>query len=189
MTITVSFTVAQVLAIGAMYQRARAKAEAAGVTPGQCNAVVMIGRIDDYLRDIAQDTAAPVGEVDIRQAGIAIVKRADRLCRERGYRASLCVAALRGTYHMTEVAGGDLIVSIHPKFQAPLLDPSIPREPRMDRAVPEDVIERLSTMAEFRKAYEPDGLGPSDFLGYGATQRTLAQFVETGWKQIEAFKP
>jgi hypothetical protein len=52
MTITVSFTVAHVLAIGAMHQRARGKAEAAGVTPGQCNAVVMIGRIDDYLRDI-----------------------------------------------------------------------------------------------------------------------------------------
>jgi len=32
------------------------------------------------------------------------------------------------------------------------------------------------------RAYEPDGMEPSEFVAFGATQRTLSQFVEAGWK-------
>ena len=45
-----------------------------------------------------------------------------------------------------------------------------------------DVVERLSQMPEFERAYEPDGMDPSEFIGFGATQRTLSQFSEVGWK-------
>jgi hypothetical protein len=31
-------------------------------------------------------------------------------------------------------------------------------------------------------------MAPEDFITYGATQRTLTQFVEAGWKTIEAFE-
>jgi hypothetical protein len=27
--------------------------------------------------------------------------------------------------------------------------------------------------------------GPKDFISYGATQRTLSQYVEAGWKLLE----
>ena len=43
-------------------------------------------------------------------------------------------------------------------------------------------------MPEFVRAYEPDGMAPSEFIGFGATQRTLSQFVDTGWKLLENFK-
>jgi hypothetical protein len=39
---------------------------------------------------------------------------------------------------------------------------------------------------EFVRAYEPDGMQATEFITYGATQRTLSQFVE-GWNQIEEF--
>jgi len=51
-----------------------------------------------------------------------------------------------------------------------------------------DVIERLSAMPEFVKAYEPEGMKPNDFVTYGVTQRTLCQFAEVGWKLMESFK-
>jgi hypothetical protein len=41
------------------------------------------------------------------------------------------------------------------------------------------------TMPEFRKAYEPDGMTLDDFIGYGVCNRTLTQFVESGWSQLE----
>jgi transaldolase len=66
--------------------------------------------------------------------------------------------------------------------------PDLPREERIDKQVPADVIERLCSMPEFVRSYEPDGMNPNDFMAFGATQRTLGQFSEVGWKLIEAMK-
>jgi hypothetical protein len=127
-------------------------------------------------------------EADIRQSGIAVTKRALAICQERRYAVSLIVAALRGTYHMTELAGGDLILSIAPAFQGPLQSPDLPREERIGRAVEPAVLDRLRSMPEFRRAFEPDGMRPEEFISYGVTQRTLAQFAEVGWRLMETFK-
>ncbi len=187
-TVTVSFTVAQAVAIGKMYDQALTRAAAKNIAAGTCCAVLMIGRIDDYIRNIAWDTNPKFDESDIRQAGIAIAKRTYKIYMERGYTAKLCIAALRGPYHMTEMAGADLIMSVHPKQQYPFLSLDIPREARIDVPVDANVLERLSSIQEFRKAYEPEGLGLHEFLSYGATQCTISQFIESGWKRIESFK-
>ena len=187
-TSTVSFTVAQVLAAAERHREGVRRAQGHGVTPGRCFAVIMIGRIDDYLREAAHDNAVEVAENDVRQAGLAITKRAYSIFRERGYSATLLVAALRGAHHMTELAGADLIMSIHPKSMPPFLAEGLSRERRIDQAVPRQTIDRLAAMPEFRKAYEPEGLKPNEFVGYGVTQRTLSQFSESGWKLIEAIR-
>jgi transaldolase len=165
-------------------RRARAK----GVEPGKCFAVVMIGRLDDYLREVAHDTAAAAAESDIRLSGLAVVKRAYRIYKERGYQAVLLIAALRGDYHLTELAGADLLMSIAPAIQRSLVTNDLPREQRIDKPVPAGAIERLCRMPEFVRAYEPDGMEPSEFVAFGATQRTLSQFVEAGWKLMENYR-
>ena len=43
------------------------------------------------------------------------------------------------------------------------------------------------TVREFSRAYEPDGMGTDEFITYGVTQRTLAQFIESGWLKLESF--
>jgi transaldolase len=187
-TATVSFTVPQVLAIGERHRKGAARARAAGKTPGRCFAVLMIGRLDDYLREVAQDRKAAVEESDIRQAGLAVAKRAYALFKERGYEAVILPAALRGTYHMTELAGAEMVMSIAPNIQAQLLEPGIPRELRIDRPIPAEAIRRLQTISEFVRAYEPDGMAPQEFITYGPTQRTLAQFIDAGWALIEGIK-
>ena len=156
--------------------------------PGRCFAVIMIGRIDDYLRDVAHDGQSVVTESDIKQAGLAISKRAYSIYQEREYEALLLVAALRGTYHMSELAGAEIIMSIHPKYQAQLLSEDVPMEERIDLEIAPDVIKRLSTLPEFVRAYEPDGMAPEDFIMYGATQRTLSQFSATGWNLLEKYR-
>jgi transaldolase len=179
---TVSFAVPQVIAVAERHQRAIEAARKAGKKPGKCFAVIMIGRIDDYLQDVAQDRKANVSESDIRQAGLAISKRAYSIYKQKNYEATLLIAALRGTYHMVELAGAELIMSIHPKYQVMLLRPDVPRNPqRIELPIAPEVIKRLETIPEFIRAYEPDGMEPEEFITFGLSQRTLTQFFVGGW--------
>lgn len=187
-TLTISYTVAQVLAVGERYRRGMERAQAQGVEAAPCFAVIMIGRLDDYLRDVAHDSQADVSEADIQQAGLAVTKRALAICSERAYENQLIVAALRGTYHMAELAGADVIMSIAVPYQDMLMAPDIAQEERIDVPVPKDVIKRLSQLPEFVRAYEPEGMKPGEFISFGVTQKTLTQFHESGWKLLENFE-
>ena len=95
---------------------------------------------------------------------------------------------MRGDYHLTELAGADLLMSIAPAWQEVFVTRDFPREERIDRPIPAGVIERLRGMPEFVRAFEPDGMTPSEFMGFGATQRTLGQFVDAGWRLMENFR-
>jgi transaldolase len=184
-TATVSFTVPQAIAIAERCRAGRQRAKEKGIEPGHCFAVIMIGRTDDYLREVAQDNHASVNESDIRQSGLAVTKRAYQIYQKRSYEAVLLVAALRGPYHLTELAGAELIMSIAPAPQEWFVTGDHPREERIEKEIPAEVIDRLSTLPEFVKAYEPEGMTPNDFISYGVSQRTLCQFVEAGWRLLE----
>lgn len=187
-TATVSFTVPQVITIAERHRQGIKRAMKNGIEPGKCFAVIMIGRLDDYLRDVAHDYEADICEDDIRQAGLAVTKRAYSIFKEREYEATLIIAALRGTYHMTEIAGAELIMSIAPPYQKILLSEDLPHEERFEKKIPADVIERLSALPEFVRSYEPEGMKPEEFITFGVTQKTLSQFFEAGWKQLENFQ-
>jgi transaldolase len=184
-TATVSFTVPQVVAVAERHRAGIRRATANGITPGHCFAVIMIGRLDDYLREVAHDSHPAVAESDIVQAGLAVTKRAYSIYKERQYGAVLLVAALRGAHHLTELAGADLLMSIHPAYQEVLVSQDFAHELRIDRPIPEDVVRRLEQIPDFARAYDPDGMMPSEFLGFGLSQRTLGQFIES-WKQLES---
>jgi len=187
-TLTMSYTVPQVIAIAEKYRKGIQRAKQNGVEPCKCFAVIMIGRLDDYLKEVAHDCQAKISDTDICQAGLAVSKRAYSIFKHRGYEAKIIVAAIRGTYHMTELTGADIIMSISPPYQEMLLSDEFPHEERIDAEIDRDVIERLSTLPEFVRAYEPDGMKPEQFITYGVTQKTLAQFYEGGWKLLENFE-
>ncbi len=183
-TATVSFTVPQVIAIAERHREGCLRARAHNIDPGNCFAVLMIGRLDDYLREVAHDGTIAIGEPAITQAGLAVAKRAYTLYQERDYQAVLLVAALRGAYHLTELAGAALVMSIHPSHQDAFLTDDFARDRRIDIPIAPDVIERLRQLPDFVRAYEPDGMKPGEFITYGLTQRTLGQFSEA-WKDME----
>ncbi len=93
-TATVSFTVPQAVAVAERHRCGAARARAAGIKPGRCFSVIMIGRLDDYLREVAQDNRAAVSEEDIRQAGLAVASGRTPSTRNRGTRRCCWVAAL-----------------------------------------------------------------------------------------------
>jgi transaldolase len=186
-TATVSFTLPQAIAIAERCRQGVRRARSSGLDPGRCFAVIMIGRLDDYLREVAHDSRAGISESDIRQAGLAVTKRAYVTYKERDYEAVLLVAALRGDYHLTELAGADLVMSIAPGYQELFVSRDLPREERIQAEVPPEVVERLSRLPEFVRSYAPDGMLPEDFITYGVTQRTLSQFYDAGWKLLETW--
>ena len=185
---TAGFTVAQVLAVAERHMKGLERARLNGIKPGKCFAVVMVGRLDDYLRDVAQDQQASLGEKDIIQAGTAVIKRAYELFNERGYKAILMPAGMRGAYHVTHLSGANMAMSVAPKIATMVSKQSKPWGWLVDQPIPADVIDRLKTIPEFVRAYEPEGLKSTDFITYGAVQRTLSQFAEAGWLPMESYK-
>ncbi|MBI2843165.1 MAG: hypothetical protein HYX78_07170 [Armatimonadetes bacterium] len=159
-------------------------AKAAGMSPRPCFAVIMLGRLDDYLRDVAKDGRTSASESDIKQAGLTVTKQAYHIFKDRRYEAKLLIAALRGPHHVVGLAGGDQVMSIHPKIQEKLAGQELPREPAIHTPIPPDVISRLARISEFVMAYEPDGMSPEDFITFGLTQKTLTQFSEAGWSLL-----
>lgn len=182
---TVSFTVPQVLAVGAAYQRGIERARAKGIAPGLGIAVLMVGRLDDYLRDVMNDTDNDASEEDVIWAGTAAIKRAYQIFGERGYECTLMPAGCRGYYHVTELAGAKMVMSIAPKIAVQLENITDFSE-RIAAPVAPGIITRLQTMPEFVKAYEPDGMTESEFMTFGSCNRTLVQFIECGWNPLEA---
>lgn len=185
---TVGFTVPQALAVAEAAKRGIGRARKNGLKTPLTIAVLMVGRLDDYLRDVAQDQQADVSESDIRQAGTACIKKAYHLYAERGYETYLMPAGCRGAYHITALSGAKMIMSISVKIQGVLLALKGPFETEIDKPVDEAVIRRLSTLAEFRKAYEEDGMQVEEFITYGSSNRTIDQFINDGWNPLASMK-
>lgn len=184
---TVSFTVPQVLAVGEAAARGKERAKKNGIKPGLTIAVLMCGRLDDYLRDVAHDSGANVSESDITQAGIACLKKAYRIFNERGYDTFLMPAGCRGANQVIELAGAKMIFSIAPKI-VKMLPSDTPCQERIDVPVAQDVIDRLMAMPEFRKAYLEDGMSREEFITFGSANRTTDQFINDGWAPLVNYK-
>jgi transaldolase len=130
---------------------------------------------------------ADVPEEDIIQAGTAAIKKAYAICKARGYEAKLMPAGMRGGYHAEALAGADMSMSLSSGIQTNLAKQSHLVE-HIDEPVASETLLRLLTIPEFVRAYELDALPAPEFISYGASQRTLSQFVDAGWGPIGEFE-
>jgi len=177
---TVSFTVPQALAVAEAVERGLARRAAAGDDVDSMTPVctIMVGRLDDWLETSAAKAGVLLTPGVVNWAGIACVKRAYALYRERGYRTRVLAAAYRNHRHWSELIGGDIVLTIPSKWQRLFNASQIEVRPRFDDPVPAEAIEELERLVpDFRRAYEPDGLSVPEFDGFGATARTLRQFI------------
>jgi transaldolase len=177
---TVSFTVPQSLAVAEAVERGLRRREAAGSSTSAMGPVctIMVGRLDDWVRIAAEQAGVTLDPGWFEWAGVAAFKRAYGIYRERGYRTRLLSAAFRNHMHWSEFVGGDVVVSPPFAWQRRLNASGIAPVPRMDDPVdPRIVAALLEQVPDFRRAYEPDGLDVAEFDAYGATRRTLRQFL------------
>lgn len=183
---TVLFTVPQALAVAEAMERGLDRADWAGrdVTRIACWVTIMVGRLDDHLRDQAAAQNLAIDAEQVRQASTAVMRKAYRLFKERGYRATLLAAAMRSHHHWSEFVGGDLIVTIPPAWQEKFNASGVEVRPRIDEPVSEAVVESLRTaFPDFVRAYDEDGLAHEAFVSFGAATKTLHQFLD-GYEKL-----
>jgi transaldolase len=185
---TVSFTLSQALAIGEACKRGSEKALSKGINPGHCNAVIMIGRLEDYLMFAAKDMGRPELCADIPHAGVLVVKKAVKLFTERNYSTVLLPSGMRGIHQIQNLAGINGILSVSPNLADDLEKQDVPRIEKLNEPVDENLVQRLGVLADFRSAYLPDGLEATEYIAFGSFQQTITQFYESGWLRIGAFE-
>ena len=179
---TVCFTVPQALAVGEAVERALRRREAEGLDAASMHPVctIMIGRLDDWMRVLADRDDIAIDPTALNWAGIAAFKRAYEIYGTRAYRTRLLGAAYRHRLHWTELVGGDVILTMTHQWQVRFNASGIEPESRIDVPVhPSIVADLAERIPDFARAYEPDGLSPAEFDGYGATVRTLRGFVKS----------
>lgn len=184
---TINVSVAQAIAVAEAYERGKKRAIANGVKPPLCIVVQQVGRLDDYLRDVAQDMKLGLSEDVITFAGLAVAKHTYRIFEEKKYDAVIMPAGLRGVYHVTQMAGGRLLYTINTRVQDMILEADPEQVYHIDEPVDPKILEQLKRIPEFIRAYEPDGMKPAEFITYGVTQKLLSQFNETGWAPLETY--
>ena len=177
---TVSFTVPQALAVSAALERGLQRARAAGRDADAIRPYItlMIGRVDDQLKRVAEQEHIATTPGAIEWAGIAVFKNAHRIFQQRGLPGTLLAAAYRHEGHWSQIIGREVLQTVPyawwTKFNASATAPALTLDQPVDGAI---VAELRAKFSDFVRAYDERGMPPSEFLGYGATQHTLSQFL------------
>ena len=177
---TVCFTLPQCIAVAEAVERGLKRREQAGKDIAAMGPVctIMVGRLDDWLKVVAEREGIIVDPGYLEWAGVAVFKKTYRLFRERGYRLRLLSAAFRNHMHWSEFIGADAVISPPYSWQVRYNASDVEVVPRIDRPVDRRIVDALTNkFGEFRRAYAEDGLAPEEFDGFGATRRTLRQFI------------
>lgn len=178
---TVSFTVAQAIAVAEAVERGLVRREKEGKDISTMGPVctIMVGRLDDLLKAVAEKENIIVNPEIMDLAGVAVMKKAYQIYRKRGYRLRLLSAAFRNHYHWSEFIGGDVVISPPWLWQQRYNASDVTVENRMNTPVDAKIIAELEKkFVDFRRAYDENGMTVEEFDSYGATVRTLSQFCQ-----------
>ncbi len=187
---TVSFSVAQTIAVAEAIERGLKRREAEGLDISQMGPVctIMVGRVDDWVKVSAEKTGVTIDPGIMEWAGVAVFKNAYKIYQERGYRTRLLSAAFRNHMHWSELVGGDVVISPPYPWQVRINKSGL--KPNLN-SINEPIASRildplLENLPEFRKMYDVDGLKVEEFTSLGATLRTLRGFLQSV-NDLEAF--
>lgn len=179
---TVSFSVPQAIAVAEAVERGLKRREAAGQPVDHMAPVctIMVGRVDDWLHVLEKRDRITITPGYADWGGVACFKKAYQLYQQRGYRARLLAAAYRHHLHWSELIGGDIVLSIPCDWQKLYNASDVEVKRRIDDPVPTQILDSLyHHFADFRRAYDEDGMRVADFDTFGPNVRTLRQFIES----------
>jgi transaldolase len=178
---TVSFNLPQAISVAEAVERGFSRREAEKKDISQMGPVctLMVGRLDDWLRIVAEKEGIIANPWIFDWAGVAVMKKAYKIYQERGYRLPLLSAAFRNHLHWSEFIGGKVVISPPYRWQQRYNASDIPIENRMDKPVDPSIIEELERkFPDFHRSYHEDGMRVVDFDDFGPTRRTLRQFAK-----------
>jgi transaldolase len=178
---TVCFTTPQCIAVAEAVERGLKRREKEGQDVSTMGPVctIMVGRLDDWLKVVAERLDIITDPGYLEWAGVAVFKKTYRIFRERGYRIRLLSAAFRNHMHWSELIGGDVVISPPYKWQLRFNASDVGVMPRIDEHVDPIIIEELfNKFPDFGRAYKEEGLSAQEFDTFPPTVRTLRQFIE-----------
>ena len=177
---TVCFTLPQCIAVAeaverGLTRREREGKEIAGMGP-VCT--IMVGRLDDWLKVVAEKDNITTDPGYFEWAGVAVFKKTYEIFRQRGYRIRLLSAAFRNHMHWSELIGGDVVISPPYSWQVRFNTSDIEVRSRIDQPVAVEIVDELSRkFVDFRRAYSEGGIAVQEFDSFAPTRRTLRQFI------------
>jgi transaldolase len=176
----VSFAVSQAVAVAQALERGLKRARAAGRDADAIRPYItlMIGRVDDHLKRVAEKEKIAMNSDALEWAGIAVFKNAHQIFKRRGLPGTLLAAAYRHEGHWSQIIGRDVLQTVPyvwwTKFNSSPTEPSLTLDQPLD---PAKLTELRAKFPDFNRAYDENGMLPREFLTYGATTHTLSQFL------------
>jgi transaldolase len=177
---TVSFSLPQCIAVAEAVERGLQRREKEGKEIASMGPVctIMVGRLDDWLKVAAEKENISIDPGYLEWAGVAVFKKAYQIFQKRGYRIRLLSAAFRNHMHWSEFVGGNVVISPPYAWQVRFNASDIEVRSRIDQPVESRIVEQLhKKFADFRRAYEENGLRVEEFDTFPPTRRTLRQFI------------
>jgi transaldolase len=177
---TVCFTLPQCIAVAEAVERGLSRRQRGGQDIESMGPVctIMVGRLDDWLKVVAEKENITIDPGYLEWAGVAVFKKTYQIFRERGYRVRLLSAAFRNHMHWSELIGGDIVVSPPCAWQVRFNASDIEVRSRIDKPVQPGIVDELSKkFLDFRRASTEGGLSVEEFDSFAPTRRTLRQFI------------
>lgn len=176
---TVSFSVSQAIAAAEAVERGLERREGEGKSVHDMGPVItiMMGRLEDWLREAVEREGLTVHPAALPWSGVAVFKRAYAEWQSRGFRARLLGAAIRHHLHWSELIGGDVIITLPSAWQKRFNASSVEVRPRIDDPVDPGRLAELRSLPDFERAYQPDGLAVPEFDTWGPSVKTLRTFI------------
>jgi transaldolase len=183
---TVCFTVPQSIAVAEAVERGLSRREKEGKDIALISPVctIMVGRLDDWIKKIAEKKGIITNPGFLEWPGVAVMKKAYSIFKSKGYRIRLLGAAFRNHFHWSEFIGGDISMTIPYEWQVKFNASDVEVKERMSNPVDSTIIEELlKKFPDFRRGYDEKGLSIDEFEYYGATRRTLRSFI-SGYEDL-----
>jgi transaldolase len=178
---TVCFSVPQSLAVAEAVERGLKRREQEGQDISRMGPVctIMVGRLDDWLKVVANRDDIVTEPHYLEWAGVAAMKKAYGIYQQKGYRLRLLSAATRNHMHWSEFIGGDVVVTLTHEWQKRFNASDIDVIPRMDIPVDSQIVDGLcGKFEDFRRSYDENGMAVEEFDNYGPNVKTLRQFID-----------
>jgi transaldolase len=176
---TVCFTLPQCVEVAEAVERGLKRREQEGRDISTMGPVctIMVGRLDDWLKVVADKQDISVDPGVLEWAGVAVFKKTYRLFQQRGYRIRLLSAAFRNHMHWSELIGGDVVISPPHAWQKRFNKSGIGVAARIDTPVAPEILAALEGFEDYRRASTEQGLSREEFDAFPPTRRTLRQFI------------
>ena len=142
------------------------------------------------LRDAAAEKGIELTEGEVRQAELAIFKKAYKYLEDNNLPSKMLSCSLRlgptvdGTtriWHLEEKTGASVVVTCPPSFIDQVMNfegekDIVFEKDRIHAETPKDVMDKLMRIPYFEKAYAVDGYSRDEYNTHPALQRTAEQF-------------